>query len=159
MASLSDLSLRDRIWYHRYSFRRVEPLVATRLRRPLVDARIALVTSAGLHQPHDEPFGHEKGGDWSYRVIPRDTAPGSLTCTHPSRAWDRSGVESDANVAFPLDRLEELAADGTIGDVAPRHISFQGSITAPGRLVGRTAPAVAEILAEDHVDAVLLTPV
>jgi hypothetical protein len=27
MASLSDLSLRDRIWYHRHSFRRVEPLV------------------------------------------------------------------------------------------------------------------------------------
>jgi hypothetical protein len=78
MASLSDLSLRDRIWYHRYSFRRVEPLVTTRLRRPLADARIALVTSAGLHRPDDEPFGEEKGGDWSSRIIPRVTALDTL---------------------------------------------------------------------------------
>jgi D-proline reductase (dithiol) PrdB len=159
MASLSDLSLRDRIWYHRYAFRRVEPLVATRLRRPLADARVALVTSAGLHRPDDEPFAREKGGDWSFRIIPRGTALESLACTHPSRSWDRFAVESDANVAFPLDRIEEMAADGTIGTVASRHISFQGSITAPGRLVGRTAPAVAGMLVDDHVDAVVLTPV
>jgi D-proline reductase (dithiol) PrdB len=159
MASLSDLSLRDRIWYHRYSFRRVEPLLASRLRLPMTDARIALVTSAGLHRPDDEPFGDEKGGDWSFRIIPRGTAVDTLICTHPSGAWDRSGVERDANVAFPLDRLEEIAADGVIGNVAPRHVSFQGSITAPGRLVGRTAPAVAEMLVDDHVDAVILTPV
>jgi D-proline reductase (dithiol) PrdB len=52
-----------------------------------------------------------------------------------------------------------MAADGTIGDVAPRHVSFQGSITAPGRLVRRTAPAIARLLKEDGVDGVVLTPV
>ena len=30
-----------------------------------------------------------------------------------------------------------------IGEVAPRHASLMGSITAPGRLIRRTAPAVA----------------
>jgi hypothetical protein len=34
-----------------------------------------------------------------------------------------------------------------------------GSISAPGRLIDRTAPEVARMLVEDAVDAVLLTPV
>jgi hypothetical protein len=48
---------------------------------------------------------------------------------------------------------------GTIGDVNWRHFSFMGAITAPGRLMTRTAPEVAALLVEDQVDAVLLTPV
>ena len=42
---------------------------------------------------------------------------------------------------------------------APRHISIMGSITAPGRLVSRTAPEIAALLRQDAVDAVLLVPV
>lgn len=159
MASLSDLSLRDRIWYHAYSFRRAQTGPLAVLAPQPGEARIALVTSAGLHERNQPPFVHEKGGDWSYRVIRAEVSPALLVCTHPSRSWDRSGVEHDANVAFPLDRLREMAEDGTIGEVAPRHISFQGSITAPGRLVSRTAPEIADILEHDRVDGVILTPV
>jgi len=46
-----------------------------------------------------------------------------------------------------------------LGSVAPRHFSFMGSIAALGRLIAQTAPEVAQILLEDKVDAVLLTPV
>jgi D-proline reductase (dithiol) PrdB len=159
VALLSDLSLRERLWYHAYRFRRAATAPLASLGRDPADARIALVTSAGLHQPADSPFVPEKGGDWSYRVIPGTIATSALVCTHPSRAWDRSGVEQDANVAFPLDRLRELAGDGTIGNCAPRHISFQGSITAPGRLVSRTAPEIADIFRNDQVDGVVLAPV
>lgn len=159
MASLSDLSLKNRIWYHTYSFRTVAPLTWSPLGRPLSEARVALVTSAGLHQPGDAPFRREKGGDWSWRVLPKAAPSGSLVCTHPSASWDRSGLERDTNVVFPLDRLEGLAAEGVIGDVAPRHASFQGSITAPGRLVARTATEMADMMTEDDVDAVVLTPV
>lgn len=159
MASLSDLSLKDRFWYHRYSFRQVAPLTWSPLRAPLHEARIALVTSAGIHRPEDVPFRREKGGDWSWRVIPRESASGSLVCTHPSAAWDRSGFERDSNVVFPIDRLGELVDDGVVGDLAPRHASFQGSITAPGRLVARSAAEMAEVLTGDGVDGAVLTPV
>ncbi len=159
MADLSDLSLRDRLWFHRYRFRSVEPLTLAPLARPLGESRLAIVTSTALHQPHDPPFEKQRGGDLSYRTIPADVDLGSLVCTHPSRSWDRSGVEEDPNLAFPLDRLRELESRGVIGGVGSRHFSIQGSITAPGRLVARTAPEIADALIRDRVDAVLLTPV
>ena len=159
MATVSDLTLKDRLWYHRYRFRLVDPLPWAPPGPALVDATVALATSAGVHLPGDPPFEKVKGGDFSYRWIPGDTRPRDLTCTHPSGAWDRSGVEADPNMAMPLDRLRELEAKGEIGRIAPRHASFQGSITAPMRLMRQTAPEMAQGMADDGVHVVLLTPV
>ncbi len=83
----------------------------------------------------------------------------TLIDTHRSESYDHAGVQSDPNLAFPLDRLRELAADGRIGAVAERHLSFMGSITAPGRLVNESAPAAAQHFLEDGVDVALLVPV
>ena len=159
MATVSDLSLKDRIWYHRYTFRRVDPLPWAAPGPPLAESRVGVVTSAGVHLPGDPPFEKVKGGDFSFRWIPEDAALSNMKCTHPSSAWDRSGVEEDANLAVPLDRLRELLDAGEIGDLAPRHASFQGSITAPLRLIRQTAPEAAQGMAEDGVDVVILTPV
>ncbi len=159
MAKPSDLSLKERLWYHRYRFRRVDPLPWQPLEPPVEESRVAIVTSAGLHVPGDDPFQKVKGGDYSYRVIPADATVGSLELSHPSDAWDTSGVERDRNLALPLDRLAEMAGDGAIGTVAPRHISFQGSITAPMRLQKQSAPEAGKLLADDGVDVVILTPV
>jgi D-proline reductase (dithiol) PrdB len=41
--------------------------------------------------------------------------------------FDRTGLQEDWNVAFPLERLKELAADGVIGSVAETHYSFMGA--------------------------------
>lgn len=159
MATVSDLSLRDRIWYYRYRFRRVDPLPWQGTGPPLEEARVAVVTTAGLHLPEEEPFQRIKGGDFSYRLIPSDTPLSTLVCTHPSGSWDRTGVENDRNVALPLDRLREMSRAGEIRAPSPRHVSFQGSITAPLRLVRQAAPEVAQILADDGVNVTLLTPV
>jgi D-proline reductase (dithiol) PrdB len=83
----------------------------------------------------------------------------TLRIAHRSDAFDVRGIETDKNLAIPLDRLKSLAREGVIGEVAPRHFSFMGSIAAPGRLIARTAPEVARALLDDAVDAVLLTPV
>jgi D-proline reductase (dithiol) PrdB len=159
MATPSDLSLKDRLWFHRYRFRRVDPLFWQPLRTPLPEARVAVITSAGIHLPQDPPFERVKGGDYSYRTLPANASLPSLVLTHPSSAWDRTGVQEDPNLALPLDRLREMAAAGEIGEPAPRHVSFQGSITAPLRLLRETAPEVAGMMADDGVDLVLLTPV
>ena len=42
------------------------------LRKPLSEAKVALVTTAGLHLRGDRPFD---SGDQSYRVIPRRRRP------------------------------------------------------------------------------------
>ncbi len=159
MANVADLTLKDRIWYHTYRFRKVDPLPWQEAGPSLPEARVAVVTSAGLHLPDAPPFEKAKGGDFTYRYIPAEAPLGELVCTHPSGAWDRSGVEADRNMALPLDRLRVMAQAGEIGSLAPRHASFQGSITAPMRLVRQTAPEVAQGLADDGVHVAILTPV
>jgi hypothetical protein len=52
-----------------------------------------------------------------------------------------------------------VAERGRIGALNRRHLSFMGSITAPGRLQRDFLPRAARLLAEDGVDAALLVPV
>src|SRR5581483_2129988 len=84
-----------------------------------------------------------------------------LLLGHPSPNFDRTGWLSDPNVVFPLQRLRELEADGTIGSVANHHFSFgHATVGAMLTTMGReSGPAVAALLREDDVDVVLLTPV
>ncbi len=160
MAKLSDLKLTYRLFMGAYPYRQVDWRPGAVLKKPLAQSQIAVVTSAALYRPGQPPFDDSRrGGDHSYRVIPADADLKTLGMAHKSDAFDHSGVESDKNLALPLDRLRELQAEARIGAVSPLHYSFMGSITAPARLVSETAPEVARRLVEDRADAVLLTPV
>jgi D-proline reductase (dithiol) PrdB len=160
MAQLSDLKLKYRLYMQAYSYRRIDWRPSAQLRKPLSESKIAVVTSAAFYAPGQETFDPSvRGGDYSYRQIPDGMELASLRIGHKSDAFDHAGIEKDKNLALPLDRLRELKQAGLVGDVAKRHYSLMGSITAPGRLVQTTAPEIARKLAEDGVDAVLLTPV
>jgi hypothetical protein len=81
----------------------------------------------------DDKFDESvRGGDSSFRVVPKDIRVGDLADSHRSESLDHSAMEAAPNLAFPLSRIQELADEGFIGEVAPRHISNIGSITAPG---------------------------
>lgn len=160
MADLSELPLSVRLLVATYRWRRVDPVPWTPLGKPLAAARVALVTSAGLVPPGEPRFDETvRGGDWSHRWIAAGADLAALSESHRSESWDHSGVAADRNLALPLDRLRELAAAGRVGEVAPRHVSIMGSITAPARLLARTAPAIVEGLLADRVDAAALVPV
>ena len=122
---------------------------------PLPKATVAIVTSAALHTPNDDRFA---AGDTGFRVIDRDRR--DLVLGHWSPNFDHTGIALDLNVVYPIDRLEGLAANGSIGAVAPRHISFAGNQpddVATIRL--DSGPRAAQLLKDDGVDVVLLTPV
>jgi len=120
----------------------------------------ALISSAGFVTPDQTPFDEGiRGGDASFREIPADIDPATLINTHRSESFDHTGLERDPNLAFPLDRLRELREAGRIGSLNSRHLSFMGSITAPARLIRKTAPAAVAKLVEDQVDLALLVPV
>ena len=122
--------------------------------KPLSGCRLALVTTGGVHLPEDERFDiDDPAGDCSYREIPANAE--SLTWTH---AYYRSKNTADLDAVFPLWTLRRLVEEGEIGKLNHRHFSFMGAIHDHGPLVGETAPEVAGKLAEDGVDAVLLTP-
>ncbi len=160
MGDLNEFSLPLRLFLKAYPWRRIEPVPWSPLRKPLADCRLALVSSAGLVLPSQPRFDESvKGGDPSFREIPGDVDVSTLLETHRSEAFDHSGMRRDANLVFPIDRLRELAAAGRIGSLNRRHLSFMGSITAPGRLVRDTAPAAANWLEADQVEAALLVPV
>jgi len=160
MAELSDLKLKYRLYMQAYPYRHVDWRPGAQLRKPLSEAKIAVITSTAFYSAGQKPFDPAvRGGDYSYREIPEAARPETLQIGHKSDAFDHSGIEKDKNLALPLDRLRELKQEGVIGEMARRHYSFMGSITAPGRFLNITAPEIARSLAEDHVDAVLLTPV
>ena len=120
----------------------------------LVDARIAIITTAAIHRHDDRPFtGHE--GD--YRVIPGDIDYRDLAMTHSSVNFDRSAYQQDVNVCFPLDHMRTLVDSGEIGSVADWHYSFMGS-TAPFRMEP-AAKEVSKLLLGDNVNLALLIPV
>ena len=123
--------------------------------RPLAESTVAIVTSAALYAQGDEAFG---AADAGFRFVARDRR--DLVLGHWSPNFDRVGVALDLNVVYPIDRLEELAARGVIGRVAPRHVSFAGNQpddVATIRL--DTGPAAAAALRADGVDVAILTPV
>ncbi len=131
----------------------------TPLRLPLSRCRVALITTGGLHLTEQQPFDmSDLDGDASFRELPGEVAPGRLMITH--NYYDHRDAARDPNVIFPLDHLRDLAGRRVIGDVAPRHFGFMGHIEGKHvrMLTRRTAPAVAELLRRDHVDAVVLTP-
>ncbi len=122
---------------------------------PLAEATVAIVTSAALHRADQEMFDR---ADTGYRVI--DRADRELILGHWSSNFDRSAFLLDINSVYPIDRLEELAADGVIGAVAPRHVSFAGNQPdTVSELRLDTGPAAAAELRADGVDVAILTPV
>jgi D-proline reductase (dithiol) PrdB len=121
---------------------------------PLNKRRVAIVSSAGLVVRGEMPF---RGRDPDYRVIPGDTKPAELLISHISINFDRTGFQEDWNTVFPLDRLDELAADGLIGSVAATHYSFMGA--ADPAPMEPHARELAGRLKSDRVDAVILSPV
>ena len=73
---------------------------------PLAEATVAIVTTASLHHPDQDDFAP---GDTGFRVL--DGARRDVRLGHWSPNFDTVGFSYDMNVVFPLDRLDELAAD------------------------------------------------
>lgn len=120
----------------------------------LAQRRVSIISTAGLHRRNDRPFDGMTG---DYRVIPGDCTAKDLVMTHISTNFDRTGFQQDWNIAFPLDRLRELAAEGLVGSVADYHYSFMGA--TPPEVMESAARRLAALLKGDQVDAALLVPV
>jgi D-proline reductase (dithiol) PrdB len=148
-----------RRWVRNHQFVEFNDPPWTPFAGPIERCRVALVTTAGVHLKSDRPFDmRDPAGDPSFRIVPADPAPGQWSITH--NYYDHADADQDLNVVLPLERLRELAGLGEIGAVNARHFSFMGHILPPHirTLMQVTAPQVADLLKQDRVDAVLLTP-
>lgn len=125
------------------------------LSKPLPEARIGLIASGGVYRHGQVAFTHKD--DVTHREIPTDVDTGELRVTH--FAYDQADARRDPNVIFPIDPLRTLAADGTIGELAPLALTFMGGIYSQRRLAAELIPVLVERTLELEVDAVLLVPV
>ena len=121
---------------------------------PLKDAKVAIVTSASMHHEDDEDFAPT---DTGFRVLERDRR--DIVVGHWSPNFDASGVAQDLNVVFPIDRLQELADQGVIGEVAEVHLAIAGNQFDLAGIKMDGGPAGAALLKQHEVDVVVLTPV
>lgn len=134
----------------------------TPLRKPLRDCTIALLSTAGIARNDDRPFDQEGErrnpwwGDPSFRAIPLGTTEKDIRIYHLH--IDPRFGEADLDVVLPMRRLTELAAEGFVGRPAPTHYSTMGYILDATELVEKTAPAIAERMRAERVDAAALVP-
>jgi len=125
-----------------------------RLRLPLRQARVMLISSAGVHERQDAPFAHTN--DLTFRKLSQNLDPKAIRPSHPSPIR-RPGL-LDINVVYPYRRLAELQTAGDIGGPTPYHLSMQGAIKQLKALVTEMAPAMVESARDAGADAVLLVP-
>jgi D-proline reductase (dithiol) PrdB len=134
----------------------------TRLAKPLRECTVALLTTAGVARNDDRPFdqdGERRNpwwGDPSFRSIPLGTTEKDVRLYHLH--IDPRFGEGDLDVVLPMRRLAELAAEGVVGCPAATHYSTMGYILDPQELVEKTAPAIAERMRAERVDAAVLVP-
>ena len=126
---------------------------------PLKQARLALVTTSGIHHPAQEPFNmSDPNGDPTYRVIDGATIFKDFKITHDY--YDHSDARKDPNIVLPIDRVQELVDEGSIGSISQNHYALMGHIDGEHieTLKTKTAPEIVRDLKKDKVDIVLLVP-
>lgn len=132
--------------------------------KPLSQARVALLTTAGLSMKGDTPFDMEferqnpTRGDSTFRMLRADATEDEIEANHLH--IDTGYLQRDLNVALPLPLLHQLAEEGVVGSVAPTHYSIMGFQGADAsQLENESAPAIAKHMISEEVDLALLAPV
>ena len=131
----------------------------TPFEKPLAECRVGLVTTAGMYiAGEQEPFDAANiEGDITHRELPHDVPVDRLAIAHDH--YDHRYAELDPNSVHPVDRLHELAEEGTIGELISPVISISGYIPPAHRLVSETIPKIVAAMHGAKADLVLQVPV
>ncbi len=128
-----------------------------RLSKPLSQTRLTFVSSAGIQPKGTLPFDVvHPVGDFSFRRVPSTLKVSDLEI-HQIK-YPTTGALKDLNVIFPIERLQELTAQGAIGELTPNFFSFIGYQMDPERFERTLGEDIAEAVVEDGAEAALLCP-
>lgn len=125
------------------------------LTKPLSESTVCLIGSGAIYESGQVAF-HSKD-DTSVRIISSDVDTDRLRTAH--FAYDQTDARADINCVFPLDRLNDLASDGTIGGVCDEAYSFMGGIYSIRRTEEIVGPRLVDLVQGQAPDIVLLVPV
>ncbi len=121
-------------------------------------SRLLLISSAGAYLPGQQPPFDAPNplGDYSVRLIPSSTPLDGLAFSHTH--YDHAAVDADRQVLVPLRHLEDMAHEGSIGEIAEQFVSFMGYQPDAARVVDETIPLIREAARDLHAQAALLVP-
>ncbi len=152
-------------YYQLSRVRKELPIPFTPLQKPLHQCRFGLVTSGGLyHKGNEQPFDQERErrqpawGDPSFRTLPIGMDPADVGISHLH--INGKDALSDMNILLPIQRFQELVAEGRAGGLAEHAYSFMGYQGFPADLSGwknTYGPAVRDRLLAEGVDCVLFS--
>lgn len=145
-------------WVPEFKYVKNESAPFVSFTKDLSKAKGAIITTGGVFLRGQAPFQDNYGlGDPSYRELPRHAPIKELM--HYHEHYDHTAANQDVNVVYPIERMEALVQDGTIGELADTNYSFMGYQPISHPLQTRTAPEVAQKLVGQQVDFALLVPV
>lgn len=134
---------RDYVWAHHVEIP-FQPL-----NKPLGECTLTIVTTAVIDSHIAKPL--RKAASYSHEDLPDQLNTSDL-------AWDKATTHTDDRQSyFPLEVLEDLAAEGKIGKLAPR-FHFVPTEYSQGNTTDLDAPAILDNCREDGVDVALLIP-
>jgi D-proline reductase (dithiol) PrdB len=133
----------------------------TRLRKPLAESRVGVITTAARFQPDKGDQGPRApyNNDAKFHAVYTDPIdqPADLRISHIG--YDRANtVPEDLDAYFPLARLKEFAAAGRAGSLAPRFYGLP-TLRSQRSTIERDAPEILRLCREDGVDVAVLTAV
>ena len=129
-----------------------------KLPKPLRECRVTFISSSGVHLKSDRPLDVcHPFGDFRFRRVPSSARHDDLII-HQLK-YPHDDADLDVNVIFPVERLQELAAERVIGELTPNFFSFIGYNMDPERFETTVAHDVAKAVAEEErADVALLAP-
>jgi D-proline reductase (dithiol) PrdB len=130
----------------------------------LSDARIAILSSAGLYlKASQDPYdldrerAHPGWGDPTWRTIPASAEPQELGVAHLH--INDEDLIADPEIALPMRGLEQLVEDGVIGGTVAQHVTVMGYQDRHLEVWRETTAAeISAYLREEGADGVVLAP-
>lgn len=162
-ATSDDAQFRPGLWHtvnQRYPgsmITKSDVVPLARLQRPLDQSRLVFVSTAGVQPKGTLPFDVvHPVGDYTFRRIPSSSAPADLEIHQLKYPTD--GAHRDLNVIFPIERLQDLAREGVVGELTRNFFSFIGYNMDPELLENTLAEDLAQAVVDEKADIALLCP-
>jgi D-proline reductase (dithiol) PrdB len=127
-------------------------------RKPLSQGHLTLISSCGVHLKSDPPLDVcHPFGDFRFRRVASNARHADLTVHQLKYPHDDADV--DINIAFPIERLQELASEGVLGGLTANFFSFIGYNMDPEKFERTVAHDIPQAVdEEEHADVALLAP-
>ncbi len=134
-----------------------DPVALAPLRMPLSECRVTFISTSGVQPKGSLPFDTvHPVGDYTFRRVSSNSRVDDLEI-HQLK-YPTAGANRDLNVIFPIERLQELAAEGVIGGLTEHFFTFIGYNMDPERLERTLAEDIATAVSDEGADIALAAP-